>query len=151
MRIDPSAFNDLTRAILAGAIDVHRTLGPGLLESIYLQCLQWELAARHLRFVAQRPIPIVYKGLALDASYRVDLVVEDLVVVEVKSVAVVLPVHQAQTLTYLHITECPVGLLINFNVPRLMDGVDRLINPRARDKEGDGGNGLARRKWRNKD
>ena len=124
-------FNDVTGRILAGAIEVHRTLGPGLLESIYTPCLQFELTARNLRFVTQRSIPIVYKGLSLQASYRVDLIVEDLVVIEVKSVAALLPVHQAQSLTYMQLTDCPVGLLINFNVARLMDGVKRLIYPRA--------------------
>jgi GxxExxY protein len=129
MRIDPSVFNHITREILAAAIEVHRTLGPGLLESTYLPCLHFELASRKLRFMVQRPIPIIYKGMALDAGYRIDLIVEDLVVVEVKSVAAVAPVHHAQILTYLRLTGCPAGLLINFNVPRLMDGVKRLINP----------------------
>ena len=131
MPIDPSTFNDTTRIILAAAIEVHRTLGPGLLESIYLQCLHWEFAARNLNFVVQRPIPIIYKGTTLDGRYYVDLIVEDLVVVEVKSVAGLLPVHQSQTLTYMRLTECAAGLLINFNVPRLMDGVKRLLNPRV--------------------
>ncbi len=131
MHIDLSAFNDLTHGILGAAIEVHRVLGPGLLESTYLPCLRFELGARKLKFVTQHPIPVVYKGIALDASYRLDLIVEDSVVVEVKSVATVLPVFEAQLLTYLHLTRCPVGLLINFNVPRLMDGVRRLVNPRA--------------------
>jgi GxxExxY protein len=94
-------------------------------------CLQFELAARDLRFVTQRSVPIVYKGMRLDAGYRIDLIVEDIVVVEVKSVATLLAVHQAQVLTYLSLTDCPAGLLINFNVPKLMDGVKRLINPRT--------------------
>ena len=132
MHIDPSTFNDLTHQILGGAIEVHRNLGPGLLESAYMPCLQFELRARNVKFVAQRAVPIVYKGMALDASYRIDLIVEDLVVVEVKSVALLLPVFEAQLLTYLHLTRCPAGLLINFNVPRLMDGVKRLLNPTAR-------------------
>ncbi len=123
-------FDALTGQIIGAAIDVHRAIGPGLLESIYLQCLQFELATRSLRFVAQRPVPIVYKGMALDVSYRVDLIVEDLVVVEVKSVAMLLPVHQAQILTYMSLTKCPAGLLVNFNVAKLIDGVKRLINPR---------------------
>jgi len=84
-----------------------------------------------MRFVMQRQIPIVYKGMSLDACYRVDLIVEDLVVVEVKSVAALAPVHEVQVLTYLRLTGCPAGLLINFNVPRLVDGVTRLINPNA--------------------
>jgi GxxExxY protein len=127
--IDPSTFNDVTGAILAAAIEVHRTLGPGLLESVYMPCLQFELASRKLRFVAQRAVPIVYKGTPLGACYRIDLIVEDLVVVEVKSVDALAPVHQAQVLTYLRLTGCPAGLLINFNVPRLMDGVKRLLKP----------------------
>ena len=131
MRVDPSTFNDLTHQILSAAIEVHRTLGPGLLESIYSACLHYELAARNLRFVAQKSISIVYKDLTLDASYRVDLIVEDLIVVEVKSVAAVTPVFESQVLTYLYLTRCPAGLLVNFNVPKLMDGVRRLLNPRT--------------------
>lgn len=131
MAIDPSLFNDVTGRILSGATEVHRTLGPGLLESIYAPCLRFELASRGLRFVTQRAIPIVYKGQKMEAHFRVDLIVEDLVVVELKSVAALLPVYQAQLLTYVGLTDCPAGLLINFNVPRLMDGVKRLINPRA--------------------
>jgi GxxExxY protein len=137
MTVDPSEFNDITRRILAGAIEVHRTLGPGLLESIYTPCLHAELTARQLRFVTQRAIQIVYKGMPLESSYRVDLIVEDLVVVELKATTALLPVHQAQVLTYLEITKCPTGLLINFNVPRLMDGVKRLINPRATRRRGE--------------
>lgn len=131
MRVEPSEYSDITGRILSAAIEVHRTPGPGLLESIYMPCLQFELAARQLRFVTQRAIPIVYKELSIEACYRVDLIVEDLVVIEVKSVATLLPVHQAQSLTYMQLTNCPVGLLINFNVARLMDGVKRLINPRS--------------------
>jgi GxxExxY protein len=131
MPVDPAQFNDITRRILASAIEVHRTLGPGLLESVYVSCLHFELPAQGLHFVTERTIPIVYKGMSTGASYRVDLIVEDLVVVEVKSVAAVLPVHQSQVLTYMGLAERPAGLLINFNVPRLMDGVKRLINPRA--------------------
>jgi GxxExxY protein len=118
MPIDPIAFDDVTQQILGAAIEVHRTLGPGLLESTNLQCLQWELAARKQRFVTQRQIPLVYKGTILDSCYRIDWIVEDIVVVEVKAVAAMLPVYQAQTLTYMRLTECPAGLLINFNVPK---------------------------------
>jgi GxxExxY protein len=122
-------FNTVTREILAAAIEVHRTLGPGLLESAYAPCLQFELRARRLRFVTQRVIPIVYKGTVVDSSYRADLIVEEVVMVETKSVAALLAVHQAQVITYMKLTGCPVGLLINFNVPRLMDGVKRLLLP----------------------
>jgi len=129
MLID-APFNSTTSQILDAAIEVHRTIGPGLLESTYLECLESEFADRDLRCERQRVVPIVYKGKRLSTSYRVDMVVEDLVIVEVKSVAAILPVHQAQVITYLKLTGYPVGLLINFNVPRLMDGVKRLVNPR---------------------
>jgi len=130
--INPADYNDITDGILSSAIEVHRTLGPGLLESTYMPCLQFELTARKLRWVTQRAIPVVYKGISMDASYRIDLVVEDCVVVEVKAAAALLPVHEAQLLTYMRLTEGPVGLLINFNVPRLMDGVKRLFNTKGR-------------------
>ena len=131
MRINPADYSDLTGSILNGAIEVHRHLGAGLLESTYTPCLQFELTTRKLRFHVQRSIPIIYKGMELDTCYRVDLIVEDAVVVEVKSLATTLAVHQAQLLTYMRLTGCPVGLLINFNVPRLMDGVKRMVNPAA--------------------
>ena len=132
MRIDVSAFNDVTHEILGAAIEVHRTLGPGLLESTYMPCLQFELRARNLKFVSQRAVPIVYKGMSLETSYLIDLIVEERIVVEVKSVPLLLPVFEAQLLTYLQLTRCPAGLLINFNVRRLMDGVQRKINPTAK-------------------
>jgi|SRR5687767_27858 len=125
------ASSTVTHQIIGAAMEVHRILGPGLLESTYMPCLQYELAHANLRCVVQRTIPIIYKGITLDCAYRVDLVVEDLVVVEIKSIDRLLPVHQAQVLTYLGLTGCPAGLLINFNVPKLIDGVRRLLNPRA--------------------
>jgi len=127
-----SSFNPTTKRILDAAVEVHRALGPGLLESSYLECLEFELRDCNLQFERQRAVPIVYKGRRLKTRYRIDLIVEDLVVVEVKSVAATLPIHDAQVITYLKLSECPVGLLINFNVRRLMDGVKRLLNPRAR-------------------
>jgi GxxExxY protein len=126
--VDPPV-NVITGQIIGAAIEVHRILGPGLLESTYMPCLQFELATGKIRFVAERAVPILYKGMELDAKYRIDLLVEDLVVVEVKAVDCVLPVHQAQVLTYMRLMGCPAGLLINFNVPKLIDGVKRLINP----------------------
>lgn len=131
MRIDASDFNPITGDILGAAIDVHRALGAGLLESIYSSCFQLELTNRNLRFVTQHVVPIVYKGMKTESSYRVDLIVGNLVVVEIKAVAALSPVHQSQLLTYMGLTDCPCGLLINFNVPRLMDGVKRMINPRS--------------------
>ena len=130
--LTPGPFNAITREILGGAIEVHRVLGPGLLESTYVPCLLYELVARKLRFDRERIVPITYKGQDLGTTYRVDLIVEDLVVVEVKSVVGSTAVHQAQVLTYMRLTGCPAGLLINFNVPRLMDGVKRLVNTRAK-------------------
>jgi GxxExxY protein len=130
MTVDLVAFNYLTQRIIGAAIEVHRHLGPGLFESIYQECLARELASRQLSFSAQRSSPVLYKGVRLSVSYRLDLVVENVVVVEIKSVAALNAVHQAQTLTYMRIADCPVGLLINFNVPRLIDGVQRLVNAR---------------------
>jgi GxxExxY protein len=138
MTVDPTTFNHITRDIVAGAIEVHRTLGPGLLESTYLQCLEYELASFRLRFERQRAVPIVYKGIPLSGNYRIDLVVEDRVVVEVKSVKELAPVHWAQVLTYLRLTGCPAGLLINFNVARVVDGVKRVLNPFPREQPNDG-------------
>jgi GxxExxY protein len=125
-------FNATTKRIIDAAVEVHRTIGPGLLESTYLECLHCELSDRRIRFDRQRTIPLVYKGRPLVTTYRVDLVVEDIVIVEVKSQASTLAIHEAQVITYLKLTGCPVGLLINFNVTRLMDGVRRLINPNLR-------------------
>ena len=131
MHVNLEEFSGLTHDIIGAAIEVHKHLGPGLLESTYTPCFHYELHARNLRFVAQRAVPIVYKGMPLDSSYRIDLIVEDSVLVEVKSVAVVTPVFEAQLLTYLFLTRCPVGLLINFNVPLLTDGVIRKVNART--------------------
>jgi GxxExxY protein len=129
MFIEPR-FNELTGRIIGAAIEVHRVLGPGLLESSYVPCLHHELAQAGLRFEAQRIVPVVYKGVTLSSSYRVDLIVEDLVVVEVKSIDRLVSVHEAQLLTYLRLTRTPMGLLMNFNVPRLTDGIKRLVNAR---------------------
>src|SRR5687768_7188203 len=121
-------FNRITGEVIASAIEVHRILGPGLLESTYMPCLQYELSARGVKFVAEQRLPIIYKGMNLERGYRLDLVVEDLVVVEVKSVAALDPVHDAQVLTYINLSGHPAGLLINFNVPKLVLGVKRFIN-----------------------
>ena len=131
MLIEDEGLNTLTGNIIGAAIEVHRILGPGLLESIYQTCFEFELRERNLRFVVQHPVPIRYKRANLAGLYRIDLVVEDRIVVEVKSVAAVLPVYKAQVLTYLRLTGLQTGLLINFNVARLTDGVSRLINPAA--------------------
>jgi GxxExxY protein len=125
-------YNETTSEIIAAAIDVHRALGPGLLESAYIRC---EFGARGMPFGCEVAIPLWYKGIELDQGYRVDLIVENTVVVEVKSVETVMPVHRAQVLTYLKLTSCPIGLLINFNEALLVDGVHRIMNPALRSAE----------------
>lgn len=120
--------NEITEAIIGGAIAVHRELGPGLLESAYESCLLVELAERRLRVERQRPVVVRYRGIVVDQAYRLDLLVEDLVVVELKVVEKLLPIHEAQLLSYLKLTGLKVGLLINFNVLVLKDGVKRLVN-----------------------
>src|SRR6266849_2822016 len=108
-----------TSPIIAAAIEVHRHLGPGLLESAYEECLCHELLLMGLDFRRQVPLPVIYKGLPLDCGYQIDLIVQDEVVVELKAIERILPIHQAQLLTYLKLAEKRVGLLINFNVPVL--------------------------------
>jgi len=116
----------LTEEIIGAAIEVHRAIGPGLLESAYQECLCVELGLRNLRFVSQLELPVEYKGLRVDAGYRLDLVVADSVVVELKAVERLLPLHEAQLLTYLRLGGYPIGLLLNFNVPVLKDGIRRM-------------------------
>ena len=119
--------NEVTEAIIGAAIEVHRTIGPGLLESAYVQCLCYELALRQIPFQLELPLPVQYKGLKLDCGYRLDLVVADAVVVEVKAVDRITPLHEAQLLTYLRLGGWKAGLLINFNVPLLRDGIVRRV------------------------
>ena len=120
-------INELTQAIIGAAIEVHKALGPGLLESAYEECLCKELTLRQIPFERQRPLPVEYKGTKLDCGYRLDLLVANQVVVEIKSIEVVLPIHQAQLLTYLKLGKWQAGLLINFNVPVLKQGIKRLV------------------------
>jgi GxxExxY protein len=133
MELSPQ-LNALTGRIIGAAIEVHRQFGPGLLESTYARCLQMEFEWQRLPYVTQYPVPLKYKGVVLDTVYRIDLVVEGAVVVELKCLDRLLPIHEAQLLTYLRLTGFPVGLLINFNVPRLADGVKRLANTRGRSR-----------------
>jgi len=118
---------DLTEEILGAAIEVHRALGPGLLESAYEDCLCHELGLRGFRFQGQVAVPLTYKGTSIECGYRVDLLVEDVVIVEIKCVERILPVHEAQLLTYLRLSAKKVGLLISFHVPALKDGVVRRV------------------------
>ena len=119
--------SDLTGTIIQLAMRVHRTLGPGLLESIYRQCLCWELKHAGVRFAQEVPLPVVYRDMRLERGFRADLIVDDSVLVELKAVDRILPVHKAQTLTYLRLSGCPVGLLMNFNVALLRHGLHRVI------------------------
>ncbi len=117
----------LSEQIIGAAIEVHRELGPGLLESAYQACLAHELALRSILFVSQLDLPLTYKGVHLDVGYRIDLLVDDKIIVELKAVEKVLPIHEAQLLTYLRILKKPVGLLLNFSVPVLKDGIIRRV------------------------
>ena len=115
----------LTNKIIGCAIEVHRALGPGLLESSYQKCMVHELHLTGLQFKLEHPLPVLYKGIQLDCAYRLDFLVENEVVVELKSVEKLLPVHQAQILTYMRLANVSTGLLINFNVPKLKQGIER--------------------------
>src|SRR3954452_5949893 len=117
----------LTEQIIGAAIEVHRELGPGLLESAYAECFCHELYLRGLHYQCQLDLPVVYKGLKLDCGYRLDVIVEDSVIIELKSVEQILPIHQAQLLTYLRLSGKKVGLIINFNVAVLKNGIIRRV------------------------
>ena len=119
---------EITEQILGAAIAVHRALDPGLLESTYEACLAYELLERRLRFERQASLPIVDRGVRIDCGYRLDLVVEGLVVVEIKAVERMLSIHEAQILTYLKLPGLPVGLLLNFNVPMMREGIRRFVH-----------------------
>jgi GxxExxY protein len=120
-------INQITQSVIGAAMEVHRALGPGLLESAYQQCLCRELAVHGIPFERERPLPLEYKGIRLECGYRLDLLVSGSVVVEVKSVEALAPIHEAQLLTYLRLGGWQVGLLINFNVPILKQGIRRKV------------------------
>jgi GxxExxY protein len=120
--------NEITEIIIGCAIKVHKTLGPGLLESAYEECLYHELSKLSLDIQKQKPLPLIYEEVKLECGYRVDLLVDRKVVVEVKSIEALNDIHLAQILTYLKLSNCKVGLLINFNVLKLIDGVRRVVN-----------------------
>jgi GxxExxY protein len=124
----PMLENEISEKIIGCSIDVHKSLGPGLLESAYQECLFYELQKAGLYVEKQKPLPLIYKEVKLDAGYRLDLIVERKVIVEVKSIEVLNDIHTAQVLTYLKVSGCKVGLLINFNVLRLVDGLKRMVN-----------------------
>lgn len=124
---EPIEFDDLSKQVIGCALEVHRNLGPGLLESTYEQCLAHELSLAGLPFRLQHALPVKYKGIVLDCGYRVDVLVEDQLIVELKSVEKVVPIHEAQLLTYMKLAQIRIGLLINFNVGLLKDGIKRMV------------------------
>ncbi len=123
----PTRTEELSAVIVDAAFVVHSTLGPGLLESVYENCLLIELRNRGVRLLSQVVVPVYYAGQEIEAGFRVDLLVEDQVIIEVKAVEKLIPLHEAQLLTYMKLTQKRLGLLINFNVPLIRDGIKRLI------------------------
>ena len=128
-------YKELSSKVIGCAIEVHRHLGPGLLESTYEQCLAHELALSDIPFKLQHPLPVAYKGLQLDCGYRVDMLVEDKIILELKAVDALHGIHKAQLLTYMKLADIKQGYLINFNVKRLKDGLQSFILTREHPKE----------------
>lgn len=124
--MDENNLNLLSGRIIGACIEVHRYLGPGLLETVYQECLCKELQIRGIRFKCEMPIPIIYKGSECKSVLRADLVVENTILVELKSVKEMLPIYEAQVMSYLTLSNLPLGLLINFNVPIVKDGIQRI-------------------------
>jgi GxxExxY protein len=120
-------FSSLSQQVIGCAIEVHRVLGPGLLESTYEQCLARELSLNNIEFVTQHPLPVEYKGVRIDCGYRVDVLVANEIILELKSVQELMPIHEAQLLTYMRLAGMKQGFLINFNVRRLKDGLKSFV------------------------
>lgn len=120
-------IDELSNRMIGLAIDVHRYLGPGLLESVYQQCLAYELSTNNIEFVLEHPIPVKYKEIKIDCAFRADLIVAKSIILELKAADKILPIHEAQLMTYLKITGIKLGLIINFNVKLLKDGIKRII------------------------
>jgi GxxExxY protein len=127
MDAERNKLNELTGKVIGACIEIHRELGPGLLESAYEECLAYELTRAGLRFERQRSLPVRYKEVQLDCGYRLDFVIEGMLIVELKAVSDLQPIHEAQVLTYLKLDKKSLGLLINFNVPTLKQGVRRVV------------------------
>ena len=121
-------LNKITKTIIGMAINIHRALGPRLLESAYEACMVYDLVKAGLKVEQQKPLHVAYRGVKLECSYRLDLMIEKEVIVEIKSVKKLLPIHQAQLMSYLKLSDCKVGLLINFNVKGLKNGIKRVVN-----------------------
>jgi GxxExxY protein len=126
--LENQRLDQISHGIIGAAIEVHRHLGPGLLESAYEACLVFEIKKLGMKVEEQKPLPVVYKEVKLDCGYRLDLVVEDEIIVEIKAIEKLLPIHDAQLLSYLRLTRKKVGLLMNFHVPVLKDGLKRIVN-----------------------
>lgn len=120
--------NDITRQIIGAAMEVHSVVGPGLLESAYERCLERELAVHGLRVARQVSLPVIYRGTRVELGYRIDMLVEDSVIVEVKAVAMIADQHRAQLLSYLRLSDIRIGLLLNFHVAHMRDGIVRMVN-----------------------
>lgn len=127
-KISLDKLNKITEGIIGAAIEVHRALGPGLLESAYVACLAYELRERGFEVLQEVLLPLIYKEVKLNFGYRLDLLVNDAVIVEIKSVESLAPIHEARLLSYLKLADCKIGLLINFNVRMLKHGIKRLAN-----------------------
>jgi len=125
---ETQSFNELTERVIGACIEIHRALGPGLLESAYEECLCHELSIAGISFERQKPLPVHYKNVKLDCGYRLDLVVDQKIIVELKAVENLMPIHEAQLLTYLKLSGLTLGLLINFNVAMLKQGIKRIVN-----------------------
>jgi GxxExxY protein len=125
---ETQSFKEITEQVIGCCIEIHKQLGPGLLESAYEECLCYELSQRRLAFTRQQPLPVKYRDVHLDCGYRLDLVVEERIILELKTVETLLPIHEAQLLTYLKLSGLTLGLLINFNVPVLKNGVKRIAH-----------------------
>jgi len=124
---DNYEYADLTRKIIGAAIEVHRNIGPGLMESVYEECLMRELATNDIAFRRQVSFPIEYKGVKLKTNLRIDFIVEEKVILEIKAIEKILPIHKAQILSYMKLAKKNIGLLINFNSPELIDGLERFV------------------------
>jgi GxxExxY protein len=125
---ETQSFREITEQVIGACIEIHKQLGPGLLESAYEECLGYELSALGISFERQKPLPVKYKSVSLDCSYRLDVVVEEKIILELKTVEHLLPVHEAQLLTYLKLSGLTLGLLVNFIVPVLKNGFKRIAN-----------------------
>ncbi len=119
--------DELSNRVIGAAIEVHRGLGPGLLESVYQQCLAYELARHNIKFTLEHPVPVQYKKINIDCAFRADIIVEESIIIEIKSAGKILPIHEAQLLTYLRLTGIRLGFIINFNSRLLKNGIKRII------------------------